>query len=256
MWAVAIACIPYYALAVIFLTSPSASELIGRGQSLILIPVGLLAVVGLDRGDLRAQVRGRHRRRRAKHRSARLFDVGGLRILILGSVMTGIAVGGILATWPPYPGKLPGPYNIEAYERSTDQHTIDLGIWMSQVGETKQAFAADHRESLLVNAITGDGDVLDPSGLFQSTGFRSSDASFVRENDIGYVIADYRMTTELPGDGAYFLNDPLGGYYIRPLPAATLNKFNTIIGVSRVFDDGAIIVYVLDGSMYDVPQKS
>ena len=113
-----------------------------------------------------------------------------------------------------------------------------------------QTFAADHRESLMLAAIAAEKGVIDPAVLFESESFRASDAGFVQQNHIEYVIADYRMTTELPVDGSYFVDDPLAGYYSNPLPVAALNKFLSIPGVGQIFDDGVIVVYDLKGSQY------
>src|ERR1035437_6619621 len=239
--ALCIACLPYYALALIFLYSPGASELIGRGESLVLIPVGLIVAGVLNGWSVPAAVGGRLRRWILSRK---------LRVVSLICVVGGIVAGGILSTWPPYPGKLPGPYNVSAYDRSTDQRTIALGLWMAKELGGSNNFAADHRESLIVNAISGDQYISKPAGLFESETYTPADGSLVRMNKVKYIIADYRMTQELPADGAYFLNDPLSGYYSKPLPLATLNKFDHIAGISRVFDDGAIVVYGLVGSRY------
>ena len=57
------------------------------------------------------------------------------------------------------------------------------------------------------------------------------------------------MTQQLPAEGSYFEDDPLAGHYAKPLPSAALSKFDAIPGVSRIFDDGVIVIYAMQGSV-------
>ena len=57
-----------------------------------------------------------------------------------------------------------------------------------------------------------------------------------------------RLTEELPQTGVYFDRSELNeGPHERPIPAAYLTKFDSVDGVSRVFDSGNIRVYDLRG---------
>ena len=72
--------------------------------------------------------------------------------------------------------------------------------------------------------------------------------SIVAQKRITYVVGDKRITEQLPAAGYYFSPDPHQGNYKKPLPSQTIDKYNDIPGVSRVFDDGTIVIYDLAGA--------
>ena len=65
---------------------------------------------------------------------------------------------------------------------------------------------------------------------------------------IKYVLADLRLTRQLPASGQYFSMDPHAGQYRHPLPLADMTKFNHVPGVARIFDSGNIVIYDLSGA--------
>ena len=110
--------------------------------------------------------------------------------------------------------------------------------------------AGGHTEQLLLESIAGIQIVPDTANLFETEGFTAQDALLVQGLQVGYVVVDRRLTTEIPAMGFDFDDDPLSSDYTHPLPAAVLSKFDHIQGVSRIFDDGVIVVYDLRGSHY------
>jgi hypothetical protein len=80
--------------------------------------------------------------------------------------------------------------------------------------------------------------------------FVESDAVLAQRNRVSFVVVDKRITEQLPAVGYYFTDDPYKGLYSRPLPVATIDKFNSIAGVSRIYDDGTITIFDIDGSVY------
>ncbi len=83
----------------------------------------------------------------------------------------------------------------------------------------------------------------DPAPLFFDPQLTPSDISLIRKDDIRYIVTDTRLTEGLPLFGAYIAPGETG----RPtrLTAAELEKFNSIPGVYRIYDNGAIQVYDL-----------
>ena len=86
------------------------------------------------------------------------------------------------------------------------------------------------------------------ANLFLTTSYTASDRSLVRDKRITFVVADKRITEQLPATGYYFSPDPHQGNYKKPLPGVTIDKFNSVPGVSRIFDDGTIVIYDLSGA--------
>jgi hypothetical protein len=85
--------------------------------------------------------------------------------------------------------------------------------------------------------------------LFLAPRVTQADLLAIRAQGYTYIVVDDRLAQDLPAVGYYFTNDPLAGYYTHPLPVVGLTKFNSIPGVSRIFDDGTLQVYDLQGSL-------
>ena len=80
-----------------------------------------------------------------------------------------------------------------------------------------------------------------PAPLFFDQRLTPSDLALIRKDDIRYVVTDTRLTEGLPLYGAYIA--PGETRNPERLTAAELEKFNSIPGVSRIYDNGAIQVY-------------
>jgi hypothetical protein len=114
---------------------------------------------------------------------------------------------------------------------------------MAQYVGVGKTVAATFQESAIFSANGGQHAQRNVATLFESESLRARDVGTIRALRVQYVIADYRMTTQLPAEGSYFDRDPLAGLYGRPLPRAVLSKFDAAPGVTRSFDDGKIVVY-------------
>lgn len=239
----------YFGLAPIFLLSPAATTLGPRAQAFVLIPVGIVAGVALDIGVSREVQTWRFRlvnlwERRWKQGS-----------FVLAACL--IVIGGIANNLPTYFNKLPEPDNVAASQRSTDPRTVVAGMWIGKYLGPNAPIAADHAESFILQAVGG-AEVpftalyqVGVGYLIESDKYTPLAAAAVQVLNLKYIVADYRMTTELPVNGEYFLGDPFNGHFLRPLPRETLTKFNDITGVSRLFDDGKIVIYDTQTSLYD-----
>jgi uncharacterized membrane protein YfcA len=94
-----------------------------------------------------------------------------------------------------------------------------------------------------VNPVLPLNGVNSPASLFFDPKLTPSDISLIRKDDIRYIVTDTRLTEGLPLFGAYVAP----GETAQPtrLTAAELEKFNSIPGVYRIYDNGAIQVYDL-----------
>ena len=64
------------------------------------------------------------------------------------------------------------------------------------------------------------------------------------QQEVQYVVADNRLSQSLPVSGSYFPGQT--GTTSQKLPLIDLTKFNSS-GIARVFDDGNIVIYDLQG---------
>lgn len=242
LWATPLlACIGYFATVPIFLSSAGGASLVGRGQILLLIFAGPVAAIPLgETGRVHSVVQ--YFRERS---SRRVLSFGVVTTLAIAMVL-----GATSASYPPYPSKLPGPYNVDAVTRSTDQRTLEAGSWIGTHLGVKTTVAADSTEESLLSSVAGVPVLPNVVNLFETEGYTPADASLVQALKLQYIFADSRLTEEVPADGADFPRDPLDGHYVHPLPVESLAKFDHIPGVSRVFDDGVIVMYGVKGSEY------
>ncbi len=237
----------FFAALAIRLRGSNGSQLWGRATTYYLIPVSVMAAVALRRPP----PAGRGGRRWLSPRLTRLGWSTPARVVLVAVLV----VGGLAAGEPPYYARLPGPYRVVAWERSIDQHNLALSRWAAAELPAGFGVASDaNTESMLTSL----GHLAGPAGvapLFLSRGYSAAARSVVLKDRIVFVAVDRRIAHQLPATGYYFTDDPRAGRYRSPIPVGDLTKFNHIAGVSRLYDDGTIVVYDLTGSRYAVRRR-
>lgn len=159
-----------------------------------------------------------------------------------------LALGGIAGGWPPFYARLPGPFLAEAWERSVDAHELDLAAWAAARIPRYNGVASDFITASILGTLGHQANVGGLPQLFLSSSFTTADARLVQGHRVTLVVVDQRLLRLRPEDGSYFSGSPGPGSEQEPLPRQGLDKFNSIPGVSRIFDDGTLIVYDLTGS--------
>ena len=218
-----------YPLAMLSNISSDAKEIGARTTTFIFF--GVAVVVG---GWLAGRLL---MRRRVIERMA---TIGVAIICFLGSTLYG---GG------PLPLLVNGPYIVGAHERSLGSPSLALANWVSTHLPAGSHVAVDRDNAGLLNdfgqvnpvtPLNGSGD---PAPLFFDQQLTPSDISLIRKEHIRYIVTDTRLTEGLPLFGAYIAPGETG--HPTRLTAAELEKFNSIRGVHRIYDNGAIQVYDL-----------
>jgi hypothetical protein len=226
-----------YPLAMLSNLSSAAKEVGSRTTTFIFF--GVAVVVG---GWLAGRLL---RQRRVIERMA---TIGVAIICFLGSTLYG---GG------PLPLFVNGPYIVGAHERSLGSPSLALANWVSTHLPEGAHVAADRDNAGLlgdfgqiypVSPLNGSAS---PARLFFDRKLTPSDISLIRKDDIRYIVTDTRLTEALPLFGAYIAPSETE----RPtrLTAAELEKFNSIRGVYRIYDNGAIQVYDLSQLLGERP---
>jgi hypothetical protein len=225
----------------------SGSQYYGRASSYFMIPAGLATAFAIMKFRIPEALKRPSRTWRVIGGWWRWTGVAA--IVLLG-------VGGIAGGWPPYYALLPGGYRVDAWERSVDEHALDLALWARRELPPNYGVASDFVTSNLLASV---GHEAAPSGvakLFLTPRFEKSARTIVSHEKIDFIAVDDRWSQELPADGSYFANDPNADHYRSPIPPRDLDKFNQIAGVSRIFDDGKLVVYALAGSLYRTSGKA
>ena len=233
--AIALGSLSFYLLLVVRLFAADGSELSGRIYTYALIPVGLVAAIALD-----SIVRSFY---------MRITRLSPLRTYLYGitigiTTTTILMVGGIAAGEPSYYACLPGPYIVDAGERSVDDYNNQAALWMAKHLPHGLGIASDAATAVIVGNVGGE-TLVNAQILFLNDHWNASDSKIAAADGVSYIVIDLRVTKQLPADGSYFSQDVNAGDYVTPLPLADTTKFDTIPGVSRIYDNGNILIYQL-----------
>jgi hypothetical protein len=218
-----------YPLAILSNISSDAKEIGSRTTTFVFFGMAVI-IGGWLAGRLMTQ-------RRVIERAA---TIGVAVICFLGSTLYG---GG------PLPLLVNGPYIVGAHERSFGSPSLALANWVSAHLPAGSHVAVDRDNAGLLNdfgqvdPVTPLNGVNNPAPLFFDPRLTASDLSLIRQDDIRYIVTDTRLTEGLPLFGAYIAPGETG--VPTRLTAEELQKFNSIPGVYRVYDNGAIQVYDL-----------
>jgi hypothetical protein len=178
----------------------------------------------------------------------RMATIGIAVICFLGSTIYGGGPLAILVT---------GPYIVGAHERSLGSPSLALAEWVSTHLPTGSHVAVDRDNAGLLNdfgqvePVSPLNGSQDPAPLFFDPQLTASDRSLIRQDNIRYIVTDLRLTEGLPLFGAYIAPGETG----RPirLTTAELEKFSSIPGVYRIYDNGDIQVYDLSRLLGERP---
>jgi hypothetical protein len=214
------------------------SELSGRLMTFALIPVSFVSAI---------LIAGAVRKRRDNRIGHQRFWNIGMTIVGTGTVIV-LAVGGIAGGSPNYYARLPGPYLVSAFERSVDDHNLDAAAWAADKLPPDDGVASDSFTAAMFSSLGHQAYVPGVAELFLSQQYTNADRRLAKKKKISYVVVDKRITEQLPAAGNYFSPDPHQNTYKKPLSPSMVDKFNHVPGVSRIFDDGTIVIYDLEGS--------
>ena len=236
----AIASLSLFVVLALRVVASNGSELSSRALTFTLVPVGFVcALVLVDRTVRRS-------------RSALVENERGSILLALVStlVVVCIAVGGIAGGWPTYFARLPGPYKVDAWERSVDHHNLDAAQWFANLVPRDQGVASDFSTEALISALGHQAEVQGIAGLFLPLRYSIAQGRLARSKRVSFIAVDRRITRQRPATGYYFTDEPKQDARVAPLPTRSITKFDDIPGVSRVYDDGTIEIYEIVGSEY------
>jgi hypothetical protein len=232
-----IGCLGFFGFIVVRIADPNGQELAGRSATYTYIPVSVVAALALTKLVNSGPVR---------RWGAAVTGV------VLASVVT-LLIDGLANGWPPFWERLPGPHQVSSFESSIGPEEIAVSEWTLAHLGPGNAIAADAGTYPLLLGYGDQNALQNISFLYATPNWTpgiANEAAYVA--GAHYVLTDSRLTKQLPLNGTYFPGDKTD--VTATLSPASLDKFNHITGVSRVFDDGTIVIYDLQSLGY-VPQK-
>jgi hypothetical protein len=166
--------------------------------------------------------------------------------LAAGSVVaTLLLVGARAGGWPPAWALLPGPYLVSGFERSIDASGLAATDWVRTTLGPGHRFGGDITAVALASTYGRQDPVRESAPLFAGERWSLTDDELAASIDLEYLWVDRRLAEQRPASGAYFEHDPRAGRYTAPLPVATVTKFDSLIDIDRVYDNGDVRIYRL-----------
>ena len=177
------------------------------------------------------------------------------RILRLGAAVfvLFVFIGGIMGGWPPYWGRLPGPYRVGAQELSVEPEGITASAWAADHLTVHSRMLSDFTNHLLMGAYGNQNASYQSSEVFTSPILTLDNQAELHSLDVEYLVVDERLSKTLPTRGFYFnAYEPKAFQYDKPIDPGALTKFDAMNNVSRVFDSGNIIIY----DVYEISKQT
>jgi hypothetical protein len=169
----------------------------------------------------------------------RIAPVAALAVIVLGGVTS--------ASLEP----IRGPYWVAADPQSVERMGIETARWTKEWLGPGNCFIAD-RVNLVLLATYGRQDVrakvaqgVYSSRVFENETLGPDEFSALARSDLDFLLVDLRLTTAPPVLGFYF--QPWDARQGTPLSGTELLKFNDVKGITRIYDNGWIIIYDVRG---------
>ena len=223
-------------------------EISGRLQTFTYIPVGILAAIALVRGVQVIPLKDAegHRWRAA----APAFDYpaeGGwhlwVRVAAGSALITLLMIGARAGGWPPIGSILPGPYLAGGFERSVDAYGVSAADWERTTLGRENRVGGDVTSLSLASTYGRQDPVREVAPLYYASEWGLAQDELVTTLHLRYLVVDKRLSEQLPESDSYFEDDPNAGKITSPLTRTQIGKFDTLIDVDRLYDNGNVRIY-------------
>ena len=146
-------------------------------------------------------------------------------------------VASIVSSLPSWFQRVPNGFWIEAQSGSGfDNVGISRALWASKNLYTGARFAGDITATVLLSTLAPLDPVKDPGAIYYSDRLTPEDVAHIKSSGIIYVDVDMRLSECTPLGGKFFPADIYDGQ--RTIDPKYIAKFDTIAGVSRIYDSG------------------
>lgn len=167
---------------------------------------------------------------------------------LLAGCLGVVLVGGAISGWP-WDIQLARPMRASAEGRTIASPPLAMAEWAQRQIKSGR-FAGPVADARLLldpgNHAAFAGSSPDVEDIVENTSLEGWEIPLLRENDLRYVVVDRR---ELAADGirGYFFTTDGAGYDEQMLPRSVVTKFDAVPGAARIYNNGPITVFDLEG---------
>jgi len=143
-----------------------------------------------------------------------------------------------------------GPYRVAAEQLAVETQGVSAAWWTHENLGPHQRIVTDRTNQKLQaglglqDTVTAYNSGVGPAYALWGPSLTAADVDTLRRGRVEYVLADARITEELPVFPYYFeAAEPEGGQHRTPWPLAGLVKLDGADGTHRVFDSGDIVIH-------------
>ncbi|CDX43230.1 putative transmembrane protein [Mesorhizobium sp. SOD10] len=204
-------------------------EIGNRMGTFVFIAVGLVVAVGIVHFWQGRTPRGWRR----------IAPAVALTVIVLGGVTTSSL------------NPIHGRYRVAADQESIEPMGIETARWTKEWLGAGNRFTADRINRLLLASYgRQDARIKIAEGIYSARIFEgeelgSDELYALARSDIDFLLVDLRLSTAPPVLGFYF--EPWQPQAGTPISGAELLKFDDIQGVTRIYDNGWIVIYDIRG---------
>ena len=237
-WSALVGSAVYFAGNGVRFLGSNGPEAAGRLATFTYVPMSIIAAIALVHA-----VQIVPRRAPAARTGARV----AFRVTAGSALVTLLMIGARTGGWPPVGSLLPGRYLAGAFERSVDAYGVEAARWQLRTLGSGNRVGGDATSVSLSSTYGRQDPVRETATLFDATQWGLAEDDLVHDLALDYLVVDRRLGTQLPESDSYFENDPMAGRITHPLTAQQLGKFDSLIDVDRLYDDGTIRIYRMGG---------
>ncbi len=174
--------------------------------------------------------------------------------LVAVALATVTFLGGVMLGSGPLAQQVPGRHWVGADSRSIDRKNVATIDWMNAHLPLGTNVFGNRVNMLMASgyggfeAVTQIGTGVDASELLLNPAVTAEDFKLIRTVPVNFLISDLRDATALPTLGFYVVNEEWGQEIRRtPVSRSALRKFDAVSGASRIYTNGDVTVYELQG---------
>lgn len=171
----------------------------------------------------------------------------GRRLVLIPLVLL-LFVGGVIVGWAPY-DRMPGPYLVEAGDRSVDPINVAAATWITRHVPPNSRFATDRMNGALIGSlgehpVNAIDDGVDPTPIFTAPIITPSVMQLIYSARIHFLLVDTRLANSFPYDGVYIEQ---GEHIPRPgrMRRSWLTKFDSGPYFQQIYSRGGVAVYAV-----------